>query len=100
MVGAPAIYLEPHSHLSSDVLFSPSPLTSSDSFCDSIPFPVIPESTETPIISCAPTNNDSPVADLADMTDSELEKMLSPFSSGSDSSFDPDHFDLESFMSA
>lgn len=95
VVGAPTIQLEPHSHLlgTSPLL---SPLMSSDTFCD---LPVTPESTDSPIINSAPAN-DHPVVDFSDMTDSELEKILSPFSSESDSSFGPEYFDLESFMAA
>ena len=103
MVGDPPIQLEPDSHI-----LNPSPLltppmfsSSSDSFSDSVPFPLIPESTATsPVIIDSAPVNDCLVANFSDMTDSELEKMLSPFSVGSDSSFDPDYFDLESFMAA
>jgi hypothetical protein len=103
VVGDPPIQLEPDSHIlnPSPLLSPPTFSSSSDSFCDSVPFPIIPESTAaSPVIIDSAPVNDCPVVDFSDMTDSELEKMLLPFSVGRDSSFDPDYFDLESFMAA
>ena len=100
MVGAPAIDVEPHSQfLSSDTLLSPSgPRTNTTSDSFQIPLSVLPNTApENPLIDCAPGNY-CPVSDLSDMTDSELERMLSPFSTGSDANFDASYFDLESFM--
>ena len=100
MVGDPPIQLEPNSHLNPTPLLTPPLLTSSsDSFCDSVQFPITPSSS--PMINSAPVFNCPSVVDFSEnLTDSELEKMMLPFSSVSDSSLDPDYFDLESFMAA
>lgn len=91
VVGGQTIHMEPPSELNFIALLGPSdPLATTavcgERFCDPILFPIVPDTD--PLSDCAHTN---------DITESELEKMLSPLTSN-DSDFDLDCFDLESFM--
>lgn len=95
MVGSQAIHMEPTSKFSSDAFFGPSdPLAAIAVFDRATP--------NLPSSDCSPINYKqcSTIGDLSDISDTDLEKLLSPFAAASDSDYDPDYFDIESFMAA
>ena len=108
MVGATPVNVEPTSHLlNTDALLTPTDsitntlASSHNDFCDpNNPLSLLNLPTVSPLPNCAPVNY-CPIDDWLDISDSDLEKMLSPFSGSSDCSSDPSQsFDLESFIAS
>ena len=94
MVGGQTIHVEPPCKQIFDAFQGPSdPLATraecSETFSD---FPNC--------VSPCFSNTQFTGSDFSDMCDSELEKILSPFTDSSDPNFDPDCFDLEAFLTA
>ena len=92
VVGSQAVHVEPPSKLSSDAFLGlPDPQT----------VVAVHSETTPPLSDCAPINHDPfPTSGLSDIPDAQLEQLISPFAAASDSDFDPDYFDIESFIAA
>ena len=104
VVGGQSIHMEPSSELNFNAFLGPSdPLTittDGESLCDPVQFSAVPDFA-TPLSDSTHTHHElcCTGSDFSDLPDSELERMLSPFTSD-DSSFELDCWDLESFMTA
>lgn len=93
LVGSQAIFMEPTGKLCSDAFLGSSDPLTAVAACSS--------DSEASLSDCAPMNHDhSHISNLSDIPDAELEQMILPFTATSDSDFDPDSFDIVSFIAA